>query len=135
MHINMGLWIDHKQAVIVSLTDNGSSVEKIESQIESQPRREGDSPLKGSFEAQKVPSDNSHQREVTNNLNHYYDTVIEQIKNAGSVLIFGPGEAKVELNKRFESHHQTNQIVGVETVDKMTENQIVAKVRDHFSKD
>src|SRR5712691_5411767 len=51
---------------------------------------------------------------------------------AESILIFGPGEAKGELTKRLESENLTGRIVGVETVDKMTDRQIAARVRAHF---
>jgi hypothetical protein len=47
-------------------------------------------------------------------------------------LIFGPGEAKVELKKRLEKVKLHGNIVGMETVDTMTDNQIVSKVRQHF---
>lgn len=134
MSTNMGLWIDHKQAVIVTLTDTEDISQRIESHVESQPRREGDSPLKGAFESRLVGAENSHQREVTNHLNHYYDEVIRQIQNADSILIFGPGEAKVELKKRFEGHQHAGHIVDVQTTDKLTDNQISAKVRNYFVK-
>jgi len=46
----------------------------------------------------------------------------------------GPGEAKTELEKRLESEKLDGHIVGVETVDKMTDGQIAAKVRQRFLK-
>jgi hypothetical protein len=49
-------------------------------------------------------------------------------------LIFGPGEAKGELTKRLERIDLSGRIVSVETVDKMTERQIAAKVRRYFAK-
>lgn len=51
-----------------------------------------------------------------------------------SSLIFGPGEAKGELQERLEECNLGRRIVGVETVDKMTDRQIAAKVRKHFPK-
>jgi hypothetical protein len=50
------------------------------------------------------------------------------------MLIFGPGEAKGELKKRLESNNLGGRIVGIETVDKMTDRQIAAKVRQYFLK-
>ena len=47
-------------------------------------------------------------------------------------MIFGPGEAKGGLKKRLESKVLSGRIVGVETVDKMTDRQIAAKVRQRF---
>jgi hypothetical protein len=54
------------------------------------------------------------------------------IRDAVSILIFGPGEAKGELKKRLERHKLGGRIVGVETMDKMTNNQITVKVRQYF---
>ena len=51
-----------------------------------------------------------------------------------SILIFGPGEAKGELKKRLEGDKLGGRIVSIETVDKMTDRQIAAKVRQHFAK-
>ena len=57
------------------------------------------------------------------------------IRDADSILIFGPGEAKGELRKAIEeSKDMERRIVGVESADKMTQPQINAKVRDYFMK-
>jgi hypothetical protein len=58
--------------------------------------------------------------------------VISCIRGAESVLIFGPGEAKGELKKHLEHEGLGERIVGIETVDKMTDPHIAAKVRQHF---
>jgi hypothetical protein len=47
-------------------------------------------------------ADDLRQRELTGDLNVYYDEVISCIRDAESILIFGPGEAKGELKKRLE---------------------------------
>jgi hypothetical protein len=49
-----------------------------------------------------------------------------------SILIFGPGEAKDELQKQLEGQALGERIVGMETADKLTDGQIAAKVRQHF---
>jgi len=103
------------------------------SKVEKQPRRSGDSPLKGSFESTHVPASDRRQRMFTGHLNIYYDAVIACIRDAESILIFGPGEAKGELKKRLKKSGLGERIAGMETVDKMTDRQIAAKVRRHFS--
>ena len=60
--------------------------------------------------------------------------MIASIRDAESILIFGPGEAKGELKKRLEGDKLGGRIVSIETVDKMTDRQITAKVRQHFAK-
>ena len=52
--------------------------------------------------------------------------------DAETILIFGPGEAKGELKKRMERDKIGIRIVAMETADKMTEPQIVAKVKQRL---
>ena len=65
-------------------------------------------------------------------LNVYYDEVISVLRDAESIFLFGPGEAKGELKKRLEEDHLDHHIQVVETVDQMADRQIAAKVREHF---
>lgn len=132
MGARVGLWIDHRKATIVAITDQGEEIGLIISKVEKQLRRSGDSPLKGPYEPLQVPADDSRQRALTGHLNIYYDAVIASIRDAESILIFGPGEAKDELKARLERNNLGGRIVGVEAADKMTDRQIAAKVRQHF---
>jgi len=132
MRTKVGLWIDHKKAIVVAVTDKGEEKGLIISQVEKHRSRSGDSPLEGSYDPQQVPADDSRQRRLTGQLNIYYDAVIACIRDAESILIFGPGEAKGELGRRLKKNNLDGRIVGMETVDKMTDRQIAAKVRQHF---
>jgi hypothetical protein len=132
MKKEVGLWMDHRKAVIVVVSDKGEEIKLIVSKVEKQRRRSGGSPLKGPYEALQVPADDSHEREFTGHLNIYYDAVIGCIRDAEAILIFGPGEAKGELKKRMEREELGGRIVGIETVDRMTDRQIAAKVRQRF---
>ena len=134
MKKEVGLWMDHRKAVIVVVTDKGEEIKLIVSKVEKQLRRSGGSPLKGPHEASQVPADDSRERAFTGHLNIYYDAVIACIREADSILIFGPGEAKGELEKRLANKGLGGRIVGIETVDKMTDRQIVAKIRQRFRK-
>jgi hypothetical protein len=78
-------------------------------------------------------ADDSQQKTFTGHLNSYYDAVIASIGDAESILIFGPGEAKGELKKRLQRKNLGGRIEVLETVDKMTDRQIAAKVHQHFA--
>jgi len=134
MKTTVGIWIDHRKAIIVAITNKGEETGLIISKAEKQLRRSGDSPLKGSYEPQQVPESDSRQKMLTGHLNIYYDAVIASIRDAESLLIFGPGDAKDELKKRLKRNKLGGLIVGMETVDKMTDRQIAAKVRKYFQK-
>ena len=129
-----GLWIDHRKAVIARVSDKGEETKVIESNVEKQPGRFAGERSTTSYESQKVRADDSREREFTGQLQGFYDEVIAAIIDAESILIFGPGEAKGELRKRLERKKHDGRIVAVETVDKMTDRQIAAKVREYFSK-
>ena len=128
-----GLWIDHRKAVIVIVTDKGEEIKLIVSKVEKQPGRFGGVRTTTPYE-QQVLADDSLEREFKGHLNIYYDAVIASIRDAGSILIFGPGEAAGELKKRLKRNKLSGRIAGIETVDKMTDRQIAAKVRKYFQK-
>jgi len=132
MKTTVGLWIDHRKAIVVAVTDKGEEMVLVISKAEKQLRRSGDSPLKGSYEPSQVPASDSRQRALTGHLNIYYDAVIASIGDAEAILIFGPGDAKGELQKRLKRSNLAGRIVDIQTVDKMTDRQIAAKVRQYF---
>jgi hypothetical protein len=132
MKTKVGLWIDHRKAIVVAITDKGEETRLIISKVERQLRRSGDSPLEGAYDKAQSPARNSRQRTLTTHLNIYYDAVVACIRDADAILIFGPGEAKGELKKRLKKGNLIGRIVGMETVDKMTDHQVAAKVRRHF---
>ncbi len=125
MKNQVGLWIDHRKAVIVTVTDEGEETRLIESDMEKHVRFASGSSEDGSAES-------TRDRQFASHLDGYYDKVIASIRDAESILIFGPGEAKGELEKRLENKELGGRIVGIETVDKMTDRQIAARVRQHF---
>ena len=132
MKTAVGVWIDHRKAVIVAVSEKGEETKVIESNVEKQPGRVAGVRSLTPYEAQKVPADDSREREYTGHLHGYYDAVIAAIRDGDAILIFGPGEAKGELKKRLERDRLDGRIVAVETVDKMTDRQIAAKVREYF---
>lgn len=122
----VGLWIDHRETLVVSLKDQAEATTRIESGMEKHVR------FSGGNRSEEGSADDQRDRQFTAHLNRYYDDVISHIRDAESILLFGPGEAKVELEKRLASKGLGGRVVGVETVDKMTAPQIAAKVRRHF---
>ena len=126
MKRNVGLWIDHRETFLVFVGDDGEENRRIESGMEKHVRFSGGNrPEDGS-------ADDQRDRQFSAHLNRYYDEVISHVRDAESILLFGPGEAKGELEKRLASKGLGGRIVGVDTVDKMTAPQIAARVREHF---
>jgi stalled ribosome rescue protein Dom34 len=124
MKRNVGVWIDHRKAVIVSLGEKREEIREIQSDMEKHIRFSGG--------AQVASAEDQRDRRFTGHLDKYYDKVISMIRDADSILILGPGEAKGEFEKRFRAESFDARIVGIETMDKVPYDQLAAKVREHF---
>ena len=118
-----GLWIDHRKAVIVIVTETREEIKEITSNMEKHIR------FTGGSASQDGSTEDVRDRQFGNHLNSFYDAVVAFIRCADTIQIFGPGEAKGELVKRLEHDGVKERILVVETVDKMTDRQISAKVR------
>lgn len=124
MNRNVGLWIDHKKAVIVTVTNEGEEITHFNSDLGKLERIAGSSP--------EVSDENPRSRRFAERLNKYYDTIIVYMRDKVSILILGPGKAKIEFQKRLEARAHGARIIGVESADKMTDRQIAARVRKRF---
>lgn len=122
MKKEIGLWIDHRKAIIVIIKDESEEIKKITSNMEKHVR----------FTSDEGRGEDVRDRQFGNHLNSFYDEVIAYIRDADSIQIFGPGEAKGELEKRIVHEGLKARTLAVETVDKMTDSEISAKVREHF---
>ena len=127
-----GLWIDHRQAVIVNLLEEGEELTHISSGMGRRVRYSGASRSKNMAGSHDDAAEDTRDRRFDNHLSEYYDSVISSLRTADSIFIFGPGEAKGELQKRLEVDALAGRIVAIETADKMTDGQITAAVRQHY---
>ncbi len=136
MEKQVGIWIDSKKAIIVTL--DGKKEEKIteiDSEIENSVYhdKEGN---KGTFSGthhgdNETKFDNRKKEE----LNYYLKSVINHINKPDYLYLFGPGETKTKLEQKIrddKSLGKTN-LKAVETSDSMTLNEIVAQVRDFYN--
>jgi hypothetical protein len=131
---NIGIWIDHKKAVVVIIKEEGEEIRLIQSDVEKRVRFRGGTRMKTTYGAQYFPAEDHKDRQFIEQLKKFYGIVISILGDGDSILVFGPGEAKSELEKRIAHERVGAKIVGIETVDKMTQSQIVAKVRRFFKK-
>jgi hypothetical protein len=136
MKQSVGLWIDHRKAIVVTIKNDKELIRVIESNVEPRVRLAGGSRTASPYGPQEVASEGKRDERYRHHLDAYYREVIKAIRDADSILIFGPGEAKGELKKAIEESRELGRrIVGVESADKMTQRQIAAKVRDYFVKE
>jgi len=126
MEKQAGLWIDHSKTVIVLISEAGELIKEITSGLEKRVN------FTGGTASEDGSTEDVRDRQFEGHLNKYYDQVIALLRQSDSILIFGPGEAKRELQKRLESKGMKARIRGIESADKLTEAQVAAKVRGYF---
>jgi stalled ribosome rescue protein Dom34 len=103
-----GLWIGHRKAVIVIVSDEGEKTKQVESGMEKHVRFSGDS------RAERREGRRPARQTIYRLSQQYYDEVTSNLRDAESILIFGPGEAKGELQKRLANKDLGRRIVGIE---------------------
>ena len=133
MKTRIGLWIDHRKAVVVALERGGrETTVVIRSKVDRQPGRSDGKQSTTPYEPQLVSADDRRQKRFTGQLDIYYDAVIASVRKAEALLIFGPGEAKGEFRKRIKKAGVCGRIEETETFGQKTDRQIAAHVRRHF---
>jgi len=125
MDKKVGLWLDRKKAVIVSIIDNIEGRSIISSDMEHYV-----------LYSTVVPGDGSPEeirdRRFWNHLGEYYDKIIAHIRGATAIQIFGPQIAKYELQRHIVSEGLSEYIVSIENAEKMTDIQIAERVLKRF---
>lgn len=130
MDRNVGLWIDHKQAYAIWYNDG--RVEVIPSHVEPSDHYSGGTQLGGKLN-QKGDVELRHNDRYRLQLKKFYQQVMSALRDADSIFIMGPGEAKIEFEKVMKKNKSMQKrILKVETAKKMTKNQMVAHVRKFY---
>jgi hypothetical protein len=119
---DVGIWIDHKKAVIVSISAGHVTTKTLESDVGPHPHFSG---------SQEGGGEKKYEERHSHELDGFYDDVIRQCGEPDALLLFGPGEAKLQLKDRL-GRSNAERIVAVESADKLTDPQIVAKVKEHY---
>lgn len=136
----VGVWLDHRQAYLVYLfrdqaaAEDNEMIEGLKSNMERRVRLSGGARTrKTPYGPQDIAVDGKQESRIRSQLAKYYKNIIDRIADADQVMVFGPGEAKIELKKAAErSGRLDGKIRKIETADKMTVKQIAARVRKFF---
>ncbi|PWH12480.1 MAG: hypothetical protein DDG60_12920 [Anaerolineae bacterium] len=129
---NVGLWIDHKNAYLVWLGEN--RIQVIPSNLT--PRVRTGATRIGGLYNQGLDSELGHNDRYQHQLREYYENVIQAIREAERIFVMGPGEAKHEFEKALQKHKDLRgRLLKLEPADKMTQRQLVARVRQFFTQE
>jgi hypothetical protein len=125
MNKKVGLWINRNKAVIVSIVNDVEARRIITSDMEHYV-----------LYSSVVPGDGAPEeirdKRFWNHLGEYYDKIVAHIRDATEIQIFGPQEAKYELQKHLEGAGLAGYIVSLEDAGILTDPQIFAKVQKRF---
>ena len=134
MKKNTGLWIDHKEAILVSVEGDEVVVQRVESNAESHHKPSGGWKSGGTNVAQSVSNEHIDEERRKHQYHTFYQKVTGLLGDSAKLAVFGPGEAKIELVKEIEKVAELHKKeVAVEACERLTENQLVAKVKTFFS--
>ncbi len=109
------IWLDHHEARVFRFT--GEDIARVELHAHEHPHR------------------HLHREKGHNTPDaHFFDEAVKALSDAERILVVGPGKAKLELLRHLHTHAHAleTKVVGVETVDHPTDNQLVAYARKYF---
>ncbi len=112
------IWIDSKHAKIFKLSPEGI--------------------VKKELSHHEVPPiGKSHDNYINNAEEHFFHEVTQSLGQPDELLVYGAGVAKLHFRNHLEKHNHKKlfeALVGVETLDSVTDNQILAASRAFFKK-
>ena len=135
MKKNIGIWIDTKQAVIIELLDKDHAVKIIESNIETRERIPGETKKFGRFGGQYLAFEKNKLNRKNEQTNQFIKNLLKEAHNCDSIVLFGPSRMKNIFEKELKNNIQlADKLLGVSSSKLLTENQMVAWVKDFYKK-
>lgn len=129
-----GIWMDQEKAYIISITGNQEpEIEEINSGIELRQRFPGEKQTATRFGEYIVGEREKKQRRQEHERVKYYKDMMDHLKDAEGIFIFGPGETKHEMAKEISKTRMLRgKLFAVENSDQLTLNQMKAKVKEFY---
>jgi len=130
---NIGIWLDKEKAYIVTIENGNEDTNTVISEVENY-RIHGGSGTRFKGGPQDVVQDSKYLEREKHQLKLYFKEIANEVKDASSLVIFGPAEAKDKLNKELQEKYKdiSLKVKAVNVADSMTDNQMKAWVRDFF---
>ena len=133
LHKKVGVWLDKKNAIIVTLYNGKTSVNTLLSNIEDYHIHGGSGTrLKGG--PQDVVQDSKYLEREKQQLKKYFNDIISEIKDANAIVLFGAAETCSKLNKHLINHYKdlSKKVKDVVKMDSINKNQVKAWVKAFF---
>lgn len=127
-----GIWIDKSRAFLIRYDQDGVNIKEMNSLADRTSRSTGGKqhPGVGRGTATNERKLEAHREKIER---EFYQKVVNAIGTPEEIFLIGPGQAKIALRKELQAHSQLkDRIVGFETHDKMSQNQLRALVQTYF---
>ena len=136
----IGVWIDHSKAHLIGFKSGQAKLlETVDSPYESINRIDGEGKDMTRFSPNpEHASNNEHKKHNTtqNEINEYLRMMEHRLQPFEDILLFGPGTMKEKLKNRLKENKSFDgKWLSVESSDKLTDNQLLAFVRDFYKKE
>ena len=135
--IKVGIWLDQEKAYIIRIVGSEYPIiEKIKSDVESRVRFPGEVKAFTQFGNSLIDNQEKKQRRQRNQRHQYFKTIINSILDVDYIYLFGPSEARHELNNEIEKIHTIKEkVIEIKCTDRMSQEQMVQSVVNFFGSD
>jgi hypothetical protein len=133
---NIGIWLDKEKAHVVTIVEGLEKFETLSSNIEVYRPKGGAGTKTAKWGPQDVVQDSKYLERKNHQYRQYFNNLINIIKEADAIALFGPAEAPKRFRKSLDQNHPmlATKVKTVTKVDSMTHNQIKKLVKDFFDK-
>lgn len=129
----VGIWIDKREAKIISIDEGNESFTSIQSEIEEfNPKGGSGTKLKGG--PQDVIDENKYIEREKHQQKRFFKNVAAKLEDSDQIVIFGPAEMGKKLYSEFSASNPKvyEKVKDVQSADSMTDNQVKALVKDFY---
>lgn len=128
----VGIWIDHRKAVVIQIIDGVESRSVIKADVERFAGPSGGWRTKTPWGPQAKEDEHQRQDRYQHELVRFYKNVVHRIGHPDQLLVMGPAAAKNEFADLATKAPELRGVpLAVEAADKMSERKIAAKVREY----
>jgi len=127
---NTGIWLDKSKALIVNIENNEETMKIVHSDIDNY-NVTANRHIGG---AKEIVKDIKYLEREKQQFKSYFKDIVQEINNTDALVIFGPAETYKKFTKELEENHKdvSMKIKDIRRADSMTDNQVIAWVRDFF---
>lgn len=130
----VGVWIDQREANIISLENESIQKKTIYSDVETRVRVEGEKKQFGRFGDQYLVDEKGKQNRLEHQMQRYLQRVSDELKSADQIMLFGPAQTKDRLHKMIiDNPAMASKMESTIVSDNMTDNQKIAYVKKFYS--